>query len=110
MPSLCSKMLKEPVDLQSLSLVADGYGGQDKTWTSEGTLWCMMKQTSGSEGAEAGRLEARTTVKFTTHYRSDVSATNRLVYNGVNYNIRSVENIDFGDIWMDIVAESGTPS
>jgi len=110
MPKLCSKMLKEPVELQSLTVAVDGYGGQDKTWTSEGTLWCMMKQTSGSESTEAGRLEAKTTVKFTTHYRSDIDATNRLIYNGVNYNIQSVENLDFGDVWMVIVAESGVPS
>ncbi len=110
MPKLCSKMLKEPVELQSLSIVGDGFGGQDKTWTSMGTLWCMMKQSSGNEGVEAGRLEAKTTVKFTTHYRSDVTATDRLIYQGVNYNIRNVENIDFGDVWMVLTADSGTPS
>jgi len=54
-----------------------------------------------------GSLEYQTSVEFITRYRDDVYVDQRLVHDGVNYNIRRVDNKFRNSKYMLIVCDGG---
>lgn len=99
--------LKNKIELQELVIVEDGSGGQTRTWKTIQSVWASLRQTGGSERYQNDRLTAIANFKATIRYRSDISAVNRIVFRGLAYQIRSVDNLEFMDKWLDLTLESG---
>ena len=107
MSKLCARDFTEYVEVQEATRTADGFGGYSKTWTNKAYLWCKVEDKSGGEPLTNGRLETTTSTVFTTQYRDDVLTTDRLILDGVTFNITRVVNLDRKSMHLVIYGESG---
>lgn len=99
--------LKNRIELQELIIVEDGAGGNTRTWRTVQKVWAYLYQTSGSERYQQDRLTAIANFRATIRYRADVSPVNRIVFQGKAYQIRSVDNLEFANKYLDLSLESG---
>lgn len=99
--------LKNRITLQELVIVEDGSGGQTRTWKTIQSVWAALRQTGGGESYQNDRLTATANFKATIRYRADISPVNRIVFRGLAYQIRSVDNLEFANKWLDLTLESG---
>ena len=99
--------LKNRIQLQELIIVEDGAGGNTRTWKTIQSVWAMLRQTSGSERYQNDRLTAIANFRATIRYRDDISPVNRIVFQGKAYQIRSVDNVEFENKWLDLTLENG---
>ena len=104
---LTASMLKHKVIIQKLELVADDAGGQTRTWKNMAEVWAYLKQTSGSERFQNDRLTAIAGFTATIRYRNDITEVNRLVYDNKSYQIRSADNLEFANKWIEFSLEAG---
>lgn len=102
--------LNERITFQEAALTADGGGGSTKAWAdlaSTPTVWAFPKARSGKEMFDSERETATSFVNFTIRNRSDLNETMRIVWRGVNYNIRDIPAASPQDMYLTIVAEGG---
>lgn len=110
MPKLCANAFTEYVEVQQPIESSDGAGGYATIWANLCHIWCKYDEKGGNESFSSGRLETSTTVEFMTHYRDDITTQDRLVLDGLYYNITRVENVERKDQWLRITATSGVAS
>jgi SPP1 family predicted phage head-tail adaptor len=67
----------------------------------------MVKALSGSERWASQRVEATASHKIVIRYFADLSAADRAVIRGREYQIRWINNLDFADEWLEISAQVG---
>jgi len=106
-------MLREPVTFQRRTRTADGAGSWSETWAtiSGAPTRGMVTQTSGREAVLHGRKEAHASVKIVVRYSSTaILEADRVVVRSTNYNILSVNNIEFKNQWIEIIAQRGVPA
>lgn len=103
----CSKDFRFLVTVERLTEADDGYGGVTASWATHTTLYCMIEDGGESETNVAGRIQLTSSVAFTTRYHSDVLETDRLLYDGVYYNIRGIENPNRRNKYLIITTEAG---
>lgn len=99
-----------PVDVQRASSADDGSGGQNIVWQTALTMMCAVENAQGDEAYSdkaLGRVRAVQTFKFTTWWRDDVLVTDRLIFQGQQFNIRQVNNWLLRNKFLQLVAESG---
>lgn len=88
----------------------DGAGGNAVAWSEIATVWAWLAPERGRERLDGGRLESN--VGAVLQVRS-LSATrsvvpeNRVVIDGVVWNVRSITNPDQHDRWLEMVIERG---
>lgn len=63
------------------------------TWTDLATVFAKVEPLVGREYMAAAAIQAEDTTKFTCRYRGDLNASMRIVFDGKNYNIQSIQNI-----------------
>jgi len=90
---------KFKIDIQSLTLTTDNYGGQTSTWGSDGKVWCVMTPYKGKEVLAQGSLQSAVVYSFMIRYKSSYAntrefASKRIVYNGRYFNIGFIRNLD----------------
>jgi SPP1 family predicted phage head-tail adaptor len=93
--------------IQQKDKVDDGAGGQDTTWNERVQIWCKVRPMNGREERRYEQLNAVATTVFETWWNAAVLEEDRLVFNGVTYNIRYKENIYEKNRWMKLVCERG---
>lgn len=101
------------VTLQRLARTADGYGGFTEAWAdypSNARVWAHVRAKAGRESMDEGRMTASFTVLFTIYNRSDIDPRDRIVWNGVNYNIRGLRTEGGRRLTLVIEAERGVAS
>ena len=106
-------MMREPVTFQRRTRSADGAGSWSETWaTISGTpSRGNVTQTSGREAVLHGRKEAHAAVKIVVRYCSTaIREADRVQIRSINYNVLSVNNIEFRNQWLEIIAERGVPA
>lgn len=99
-------MLNRKVELWDL-VVTKTATGSTRTFELVGTVWCKIESSSGVETIHTDKLKATATSKFTMRYRADISETAKLVYKGVDYQIRHINNVEEADKWLIIKGERG---
>jgi len=102
---VCAGDLRHLVEVYSQTKTDDGAGGFSTSWTKEFNIYCSIEEKSGRETNAHGSLEYQTSVEFITRYRDDVYVDQRLVHDGVNYNIRRVDNKFRNSKYMLIVCD-----
>jgi SPP1 family predicted phage head-tail adaptor len=107
MPELCARDFSEYVEVETPTESADGFGGYTDAWANKAYLWCKVDDTGGSESLTNGRLETDTSAVFVTQFRSDISTLDRLILDGVTFNIRRVENVERKSRYLRLYGESG---
>lgn len=86
---------------------SDGLGGYTSSWATQATIYCMIETTGGGEPLTGGRLEPTESLTLTTHYRSDLLASDRLNISGEYFNVTRIENVDRRSRFLKIYAETG---
>lgn len=102
--------LDQLVRLQTFAATADGGGGQTRAWSDFATdadVWAYVSPLRGSEGVQDGAHNATGMWLFTIYNRSDVSELDRIVWDGVPYNIQRVMRKGTQPIYLNIEAERG---
>ena len=70
------------------------------------TVWASKNERRGNESYRADKLTDYLNVEFRCRYRNDINTKNRLICNGIPYNIISVTEISRKG-YLSIEAESG---
>lgn len=100
-----------PVGVERPVDTPDGAGGSTTACVCViPIIWCHMEQSTANEtynDQAGGRVRTFQGVRFTTWWRDDIRATDRLTYQGVVYNIRGVNNLLNRNKFLQITAESG---
>lgn len=86
------------VELQTLTITDDDYGGQVENWPVLATVWAIVEPTAGREIYINGQLQSRVDAKITIRYQADLSDTTegakgRVVLGSRIYNVRAVRNL-----------------
>lgn len=103
---ITSGMLNRKADLYSLT-ASKTATGTTRAWVFVATIWCSIKNSSGTERVHGDKLKAIATSKFTMRYRDDITETSKLVYNNTDYQVRHIDNIEEADKWLIVKCEKG---
>ena len=84
---------KERITVQTMTKVPNGIGGWSDTWADSFSTWAGVTPIKSLKALEYGRLGF---VKYYTveMRKRTVDETNRVVYNGENYQINSISVAD----------------
>tara|TARA_Y100000310_G_C20701393_1_gene830268 strand:- start:2550 stop:2879 length:330 start_codon:yes stop_codon:yes gene_type:complete len=88
---------------------SDGMGGNTLTPVDVVTVWAKAISKSGKEQTDYDRVNALGNYDFITHYRSDISESMRIFWNGQEYNIRFIEKLGSRKLYSLFKAERGVP-
>ena len=95
--------LASRVQLQSpVAGVRDASGQKAVTWTQEASPACHIRQLTGSEQVNANQLYGRATHLVTMRYMPGVSINWRLVYDGREFAIGRVNDIEERKQWIEL--------
>lgn len=102
--------MDQKVTLQRLVRTPDGAGGTTTSWqdfASNARVWAEVQAKAGRETMTEGRMSATFTVLFLIYNRGDVTETDRIVWQGVTYNIRGIRRETGRAMRLVIEAERG---
>jgi SPP1 family predicted phage head-tail adaptor len=99
--------LRHSITIERKVSAPDGAGGVVLTWAAQFNLRAMVKPSAGTESQRHGRLEASTTHKIYLRYAAGLLASDRILFKGRYFNIRSILNIEERDLWLEISAQEG---
>ena len=106
--------LRESITIQKQVEVPGSMGGQELTWEDRFAARAGIKMMSGREQLQHDKLEVRATHKFTIRFNSTIIESDRIVHvkNGKTewFDIKSIDNVEYRNKWMLIVADRGGPS
>lgn len=85
--------LDRRVTIQQRTLERNAYGEQVETWSTLATVWGQRQDLRGREFYAARQVVAEVTTVFRLRYRTDVTVLNRLVCEGVTYDINQVSEL-----------------
>ena len=90
---------RERVLIQKASITEDEIGNQKSDWIDYFKGNAYMNNLSGSEYWEAAQTQSQNTVVFIFRYHRMLSQINtreyQLVHNGKEYNISSIDNVQY---------------
>lgn len=102
--------LKHRITFQKLTATTNENGFEIEDWQDYKTVWAAITNLHGREYFEAAAVKAENTVKFTIRYVPNIEPTMRIIFKGKQYNISSIDNIKYANIFIEIKAlevESG---
>ena len=116
MVGCCSKysarMLREPIEFQRMTRTGDGAGGFTEGWAAitGAPTRAMVKALSGSERFQSQRTEATASHKIVVRYNAGLTAVDRAVIRGRAFQLLFLNNVDYGDTFLEITAMLGVPT
>jgi hypothetical protein len=91
MQQMGAQLLPDLAVIHTRSVVNDGGGGQTETFVAGITVPCRIASTGGGEKGESGsRIDDRTTHVLTIPKATVVGAKDRIVHDGVTYEVTAV--------------------
>lgn len=82
------------ITLQHRSVAAaDANGTKRQSFTDYATVWAEKIDAGGREFFNAGQEQAEIATRFKIRYRSDVLITDRISFEGLNYNVTHIQEI-----------------
>ncbi len=108
-------LLRHRLTLQQEVKTPDGAGGYTRSWQDVGDLWAEITAVSGKsiygrERLYGGQLQSEISHKIVIRYRSTVSTSMRLVFDGRIFNIRAISNVNENDEILELLVEEGVAS
>jgi len=89
---------------------SDGAGGQEKTTSTVANMYAYVRNKSTRELLAAQQVSATASVMFVVRRRSDLLASDRIIWKGVRYNITNPMDLNSRDPFLEIEAERGVAS
>lgn len=105
--------MDQKVTLQRLVKTPDGAGGTTTSWqdyATNATVWAKVTAKAGRENITDGRMVASYIVLFEIWNRQDINERDRIVWQGVTYNIRGLRQTGGRRHRLVIEAERGVAS
>lgn len=96
--------LKHRVTIQKLVMNVNENGFEVEAWQDYKTVWASVSNLTGREYYEAAAVQAEETVKFTIRYLSSLTTDMRILFQGKQYNITSIDNIKYENKYIEIKA------
>jgi len=96
--------LNKRIIFQSFTTITNDYGFEIQEWSDFKTVWAGITNLSGREYFAAMQVQAEKTVKFTIRCNKNINETMRIIFEGNNYDISSIDNIKYGNEFMEIKA------
>jgi len=94
---------------------SNSFGVITNSWATIETVYASVRTLSGREAEDASKPEGVYTHEFVMRYRDDLGNADtqmlnkyRLLFRGDQYDIRSVDNVDFRDNMMIVKTERQT--
>lgn len=104
---ICAGSLRHKISLQQYILYDDGMGGQQEIWDEYAEVWARISPLSGTEAVVGMQLQDSISHDILLRYRDDVKAKHRVVYEGREFNIRSVIDIEERKRFLQLRCEEG---
>lgn len=96
--------LRHRITLQKMSTTINQNGFEVEDWIDVKTVWAAVTNLHGKEYFEAAAVQAENTVKFTIRYLLNIDASMKILFNGKQYNIASIDNIKYRNKFIEIKA------
>lgn len=94
--------------IERASVVVDGYGQPVETWAPHATVWASVRPMRGQEQFEAQREHATIDTRIHIRHRSDLEVTDRVVAEGITYDIVALLEIGRREV-LEIIARGEVP-
>ena len=105
-----SGQLRERIIIERQSEAPDEYGNVTGEWADQMTVWADIRETTGKEKVEAGRVEASRMATIRVRRSSQTAAiteADRVQARGVAWNIRSIAQITAKGAMLEMLCEAG---
>lgn len=99
--------LDQRVPIKRQTRVSDNMGGYTTTDTTVATVWAHVRPKRGREQGIHDKVEAPALYVFVIRYRSDILDSDRITWNGADYNIRAILTRGGRKMFLEIEAERG---
>ncbi|AIM40718.1 head closure Hc1 [Idiomarinaceae phage 1N2-2] len=100
--------LNRKIEIRSRQVTgSDPMGGDIIEWVTHAEPWAKMKPMTGREQYRADKLNAEGMTQVIIRYRDDLDETMKVVYRDVEYQIRSIINVEERDEWTELMIERG---
>lgn len=99
--------LDQRIVIQRETLADDGMGGQTVSLSTLATVWAKVMARSGREREYQDRLNAESAYTFVIRWRSDIRESDRIVWDGVTYNIRAIAQDGGRKLYLELDCERG---
>lgn len=96
--------LRHRITFQKLTTTTNENGFEVETWENYKTVWAAITNLHGREYFEAAAVQKENTVKFTIRYFKDPDTSMRILFQGRQYNIISIDNIKYKNKYIEIKA------
>ena len=80
----------------------DGLGGFTISWQSYATPKAFIKPLSGYERTQGDRFESGVNVRGFLRYRNDMRASDKLVFDGREFNIVAFWNMEYRNKFLEL--------
>lgn len=97
-----SEELKRKIVIQKYENAVNDNGFEEEAWQNFKPVWAKVENLHGREYFEAAAVKAENTVKFTIRYVPSIEPTMRILFQGKQYNITSIDNIKYANKFIEI--------
>lgn len=104
---LTSGMLRHKITIERESQVQDNVGGYSSSWSTLSQPFAFIKPMSGNERFWANRLESNLTHRIFLRYITDITTKDRIIYDGREFQIRAIINVEERDKWLELHCVEG---
>jgi SPP1 family predicted phage head-tail adaptor len=94
--------LRHRITLQKFTITTNENGFEIETWEDFKTVWAKVTNLHGREYYVAAAVQAENTVKFTIRYIEGLDTSMRILFRGRQYNITSIDNIEYQNRYIEI--------
>ena len=84
----------------------DAFGQESVTWADLASVWGEAEPLQGREFFAAAQVREDVTVRFVIRYRSDVTAKDRVVWNGREFDVYAVLEDDGARVRLTLMASA----
>ena len=84
--------LNRRISILKYEVTRDEYGGEQREWVVQRTLWARIEPVSGTEYFKSQQVEAQNITTITIRYRTDISVLNRIKYLDKTYEIIGISD------------------
>lgn len=102
--------LTQRIQIERDAVQSDGMGGQTKAAVVVASISAYVRPKSARELLAAQQVAATASVVFVIRWRGDLLASDRVVWQGVRYNITNPPNPDSRQPFLELEAERGVAS
>lgn len=95
--------LNRQITLQSFTTTQNDYNEDVPSWSTYATVWAALFYQRAEEITAAGGERGRQFIEFVIRYRSDVTASDRIVYNSENYEIVARQEVVGRDHYLKLI-------